>query len=69
MKKYNQVTNKKEATETVLQIREDVTMYVSDTQLAKDLNIAKLTLYKRLAFSDWKAHEIEVLNEFLQSKI
>lgn len=69
MRKYNQVTTKQEATNTVLKIREDVSLYTSDTQLAKDLQIAKLTLYKRLAFSDWKAHEIEVLNEFLQSKI
>ncbi|MDM1542346.1 hypothetical protein [Empedobacter sp. 189-2] len=65
--KYEKITNKEEATQAVLQIRQDINNYTNDTELAKDLKMAKLTLYKRLAFSDWKAHEINTLNELLNS--
>ncbi|WP_313097589.1 hypothetical protein [Empedobacter sp.] len=62
---YQKITNKEDATQAVLQVRQDVNNYLNDTQLAKDLKMAKLTLYKRLAFNDWKAHEINILNELL----
>lgn len=65
--KYQKITNKEDATQVVLTIRQDVNNFTNDTQLAKDLKMAKLTLYKRLAFNDWKAHEISILNELLNN--
>lgn len=63
--KYNKITTHKEATNTILNLRQDINHYTNDDQLAKDINISKLTLYKRLAFSDWKPLEISRINEYL----
>lgn len=63
---YEKINTKEQATEVVLQIRQDINNYTNDTQLSKDLKMAKLTLYKRLAFNDWKSHEISILNKLLE---
>lgn len=61
------ITNKEECTAAVLNLRGDITFYTNDKELAKTLQISLLTMYKRLAFSDWKQHEMKRVNEIIET--
>lgn len=63
--KYDKIYTHQQATQVVLKMRQDLTIFINDTELAKALQLAKLTFYKRLAFSDWKSHEIENINNYI----
>ncbi|WP_295676164.1 hypothetical protein [uncultured Empedobacter sp.] len=63
--KYDKIYTHQQATQVVLQMRKDLTIFINDSELAKSLQLAKLTFYKRLAFSDWKSHEIENINNYI----
>ncbi|WP_312922191.1 hypothetical protein [Empedobacter brevis] len=63
---YEKIYTHEQATQAVLLMRQDLTIFINDTELAKSLRLAKLTFYKRLAFSDWKSHEINNINNYIQ---
>lgn len=51
------ILSSKEATRKVASLRDSST----DKEVAEKIGISKNTLYKRLAFSDWKKSELAII--------